>query len=227
MGGSVAGHGQSTPRGLRPRVCQRGRKRRNHVPLGLPVGSFTASVGIWSGYFGEEPWNFRSEQFWQMWGLCVELCSLQTIFSINSSLIWRNSLDFYHPYLHSNTAPPPPVMGCGATEATGLGFVCFVVLNSRVLSANRFWALFVSPSIFYHLTVFTPLHSIWHPGHFASSLPKSPGSQFWWYWHAHDINSGQVSWVRFPISSDLIKEQIILSNISYKCDGGDDFGQIL
>ena len=35
--------------------------------------------------------------------------------------------------------PPPPagVMGCGAAEATGLGFVCFVVLNPRVLSANR------------------------------------------------------------------------------------------
>ena len=28
-------------------------------------------------------------------------------------------------------------MGCGAAEATGLGFVCFVVINPRVLSANR------------------------------------------------------------------------------------------
>ena len=27
-------------------------------------------------------------------------------------------------------------MGCGAAEATGLGFVCFVVINPRVLSAN-------------------------------------------------------------------------------------------
>ena len=28
--------------------------------------------------------------------------------------------------------PPPPyagVMGCGAAEATGLGFICFVVIN--------------------------------------------------------------------------------------------------
>ena len=29
------------------------------------------------------------------------------------------------------------VMGSGAAEATGLGFVCFVVINFRVLSANR------------------------------------------------------------------------------------------
>ena len=28
------------------------------------------------------------------------------------------------------------VMGCGAAEATGLGFICFVVINPRVLSAN-------------------------------------------------------------------------------------------
>ena len=28
-------------------------------------------------------------------------------------------------------------MGCGAAEATGLGFVCFVVINPRVLLANR------------------------------------------------------------------------------------------
>ena len=29
------------------------------------------------------------------------------------------------------------VMGCGGAEAIGLGFVCFVVINPRVLSANR------------------------------------------------------------------------------------------
>ena len=28
------------------------------------------------------------------------------------------------------------VMGCGTAEATGLGFVCFVVINPRVLSAD-------------------------------------------------------------------------------------------
>ena len=38
------------------------------------------------------------------------------------------------------------VMGCGAAEAIGLGFVCFVVINPRVLSANRvdFGLFFVS-----------------------------------------------------------------------------------
>ena len=29
------------------------------------------------------------------------------------------------------------VMGCGFKEATGLGFVCFVIINPCVLSANR------------------------------------------------------------------------------------------
>ena len=33
--------------------------------------------------------------------------------------------------------PYAGVMGCGAAEATGPGFVCFVVLNPHVLSANR------------------------------------------------------------------------------------------
>ena len=32
--------------------------------------------------------------------------------------------------------PPAGVMGCGAAKATGLGFVCFVVIIPRVLSAN-------------------------------------------------------------------------------------------
>ena len=27
--------------------------------------------------------------------------------------------------------------GCGAAEVTGLGFVCFVIINTRVLLANR------------------------------------------------------------------------------------------
>ena len=49
-----------------------------------------------------------------------------------------------------NLPPPPPctlgVMGFGAAEAIGLGFVCFVVINPCVLSANRvdFGLFFVS-----------------------------------------------------------------------------------
>ena len=29
------------------------------------------------------------------------------------------------------------IMGYGAAEVTGLGFVCFVVINPRVLSSNK------------------------------------------------------------------------------------------
>ena len=32
---------------------------------------------------------------------------------------------------------PDRVMGCGAAEATGLDFVCFIVINPCVLSTNR------------------------------------------------------------------------------------------
>ena len=50
--------------------------------------------------------------------------------------------EFFYPTFSSlppSSSPPPyaGVMGCGAAEVTGLGFVCFVVLNPRVLSANR------------------------------------------------------------------------------------------
>ena len=44
-------------------------------------------------------------------------------------------------------------MGCGVAEATGLGFVCLVVLNPRVLSANRvdfeFFFCFINIPILY------------------------------------------------------------------------------
>ena len=33
-------------------------------------------------------------------------------------------------------------MGCGAAEVAGLGFVCFVVINPRVLTANKVGFLF-------------------------------------------------------------------------------------
>ena len=44
-------------------------------------------------------------------------------------------------------------MGCGAAEATDLAFVCFVVINPRVLLANRvdFGLFFVS-----YIFQFTP-----------------------------------------------------------------------
>ena len=46
-------------------------------------------------------------------------------------------------------------MECGAAEATGLGFVCFVVINPRVLSANRvYFGLF--SFFFFFLFNFTP-----------------------------------------------------------------------
>ena len=45
------------------------------------------------------------------------------------------------------------VMGCGAVEATGLGFACFVVINPRVLSANRVDLDFI---LFHKLSNFTP-----------------------------------------------------------------------
>ena len=31
-------------------------------------------------------------------------------------------------------------MGCGAAEATGLNFVCFVVINPRMQSTDLIWA---------------------------------------------------------------------------------------
>ena len=43
-------------------------------------------------------------------------------------------------------------MGCGAAEATGLGFVCFVVINPCVLSANRVFFWFI---LFYKFSNFT------------------------------------------------------------------------
>ena len=57
--------------------------------------------------------------------------------------------------LGTNCQPPPPtislmlhfhqfMMGCGASEATGLGFDYFIVINSRVLLANMvYFGLFI------------------------------------------------------------------------------------
>ena len=43
------------------------------------------------------------------------------------------------------------VMRCGAAEATGLGFVCFVFINPCVLSANR-----VDNGLFLYLKIHNP-----------------------------------------------------------------------
>ena len=55
------------------------------------------------------------------------------------------------------------VMGCGAAEATGLGFVCFGVINPRVLSANRVDLAFVVRfhTIFFFTELFDSLFSPW------------------------------------------------------------------
>ena len=73
------------------------------------------------------------------------------------------------------TVPPPLSLGSGAAEATGLGFVCFVVLNPRVLSANR---VDLGLFLFHKFSIFTPHR--WRargwrrPSSRAFSLPLSP-----------------------------------------------------
>ena len=64
-------------------------------------------------------------------------------------------------------------MGCGAAEATGLGFVCFVVINPWVLSANRVDLGFF---LFHKFSNFTP-----PPPHAtdAASLRRRSGHH--WY----------------------------------------------
>ena len=61
-----------------------------------------------------------------------------------ANILHRYFLQFTPPPRHTGVMGLPSifilhtgVMGCGTAEATGLGFVCFVVNNPRVLSANR------------------------------------------------------------------------------------------
>ena len=49
----------------------------------------------------------------------------------------RSARENWIYHIISSASPPSSPMECGAAEATGLGFVCFVVSNPRVLSANR------------------------------------------------------------------------------------------
>ena len=68
---------------------------------------------------------------------------------------WRFFLSSWIPNIDS--FPETPCLwgiGCGATEATGLGFVCFVVINPCVLSANRVDLGFF---LFHKFSNFTPL----------------------------------------------------------------------
>ena len=50
----------------------------------------------------------------------------------------------FHIFPLFSAPPPAVVMGCGTAEATGLGFVCFVVINPRVVSQQScfFYCLF-------------------------------------------------------------------------------------
>ena len=64
------------------------------------------------------------------------------------------------------------VMGCGAAVAIGLAFVCFVVINPRVLSANRGDLGF----LFLKFSNFTPqVQSLAsHMTRYGSILPPPP-----------------------------------------------------
>ena len=61
---------------------------------------------------------------------CVQLCSIK---SKVSSRVWQMSYRvfgiYYYYYVLIVTNLYARVMGCGGAEATGLGVVCFVVLN--------------------------------------------------------------------------------------------------
>ena len=78
---------------------------------------------------------------------------------------------------------PPPLLvvivrwsdGCGAAEATGLGFVCFVVINPCVLSANS-----VDLDFFVSLIVpISPLHPLFQIIRFViSTFSQFSSSKF-------------------------------------------------
>ena len=57
-----------------------------------------------------------------------------------ANILYQNFLRFTPPFTINYPILLPlyaGVMGCGAAEVTGLGFVCFVVISLCVLSANR------------------------------------------------------------------------------------------
>ena len=67
------------------------------------------------------------------------------------------------------------VMGCGAAEATGLGFAFFVVINPCVLSANRVDLGFCF--CFTNLQILPPTHTIvsraWYQSRFAHQAART------------------------------------------------------
>ena len=58
-------------------------------------------------------------------------------------------------------------VGCGVAEATGLGFACFVVINTRVLSARVDFGFF----LFRKFSNFTP-----SPAEISAALPAAPSA---------------------------------------------------
>ena len=69
---------------------------------------------------------------------------------------------------------------CGAAEATSLGFVCFVVINPHVLSANRvdcrLFCFINSPYPRYYLFFISRYHNLHQPrSHHKSYIRHRPG----------------------------------------------------
>ena len=80
-------------------------------------------------------------------------------------MVWRlrpvKTFFISNCYMHIFHVPCiyPQVMGCCAAEPTGLGFVCFVVINLRVLSANN---LFLGLFINFLVLLPPPYETIYH-----------------------------------------------------------------
>mgnify|MGYP003571723502 CR=1 FL=1 len=107
-------------------------------------------------------------------------------------------------------------MGRGAAEAIGLGFVCFVDINPHVLSANRVGLSF----LFHEFSNFTPPFPSMESHEFQTAAVDF-GEDFD-NLLAPPKNGRGLS----PKMIRLESQIILLSNISYKCDGVDGFCEI-